>query len=74
MNIKIHGFISPKGDPSEDFDQYKSRFGFAWWFWIPTMHRQKLEVLNGYSNPRVERVIWLCFAVGLNIGREGTAS
>ena len=71
MNIKTHGFISPAGDPSEDFDEYKSRFGFAWWFWLPRMHHQKPEVLNGYSNPRIIRLIWLCAAFGFEIGFDG---
>ena len=71
MNIKLHAFVSPSGDPSEDFDGYKSRFGYAWWYWMPRVVHFEPDVCGGYSNPRVVRLIWLCFAIGLDIGKEG---
>lgn len=67
--IKLDCFISPKGTSCDSEDQ-SSRFGFYWWYWIPCIHTQAREC-NGFENPAVIRLIWLCFAVGLNIGREG---
>ena len=67
----MHRFLSPKGGPEDDFDGYRSRFGFAWWFWLPKIHLQHPEVLNRYSNPRVIRLIWLCCAIGVDIGYDG---
>lgn len=60
--VKYRGFVSPRGweAPSEE---YRSQFGFIWWFWVPRLHRQPPDQWN----PRVIRLIWFCFAVGLEI-------
>jgi hypothetical protein len=68
--VKCHGFIAPRGYSMPD-PPYISRFGFVWWFWFPRLHIQKYEVCRGYANPMVIRIIWLCFAFGVDIGREG---
>lgn len=44
-------------------DGYRSQFGFLWWFWFPRLHRQPPDQWN----PGVIRIIWLCFAVNLDI-------
>jgi hypothetical protein len=69
--VRPHFFRAPRGYAEPD-GEYRSRFNFVWWFWLPRLHLQSPVVLNGYHNPRVIRVIWLCFAVGVNIGHDGT--
>lgn len=65
MKIRTHAFISPRGwEPP--VDKYRSRFGFLWWFWLPRLHRQRPDL----QNPRVIRLIWLCFAAGVDIWGE----
>lgn len=60
--ITWHSFISPRGyEPP--FDGYRSRFGFIWWFWIPRLHTQHSDRWN----PRVLRLVWLCFGAGIEI-------
>lgn len=60
--ITWHTFVSSRGyEPP--FDGYRSRFGFIWWFWIPRLHTQHADKWN----PRVIRLIWLCFAFGIEI-------
>lgn len=68
--LNFHSFVSPRGY-SDPFDGYVSRFGFIWWFWLPQIHTQKSVILRGYSNPFVFRIIWLCFAVGFSVGKDG---
>lgn len=60
--VRPHWIIAPRGYADPD-PPYRSRFGFVWWFWLPRIHTQQPNTMN----PRVIRVIWLCFAVGLNI-------
>jgi hypothetical protein len=38
-------------------------FGFVWWFWFPRLLTQYPDT----QNPRVIRLIWFCFAIGLEI-------
>lgn len=59
--IRFHAFRSAAGNDS--VEGYTSRFGFLWWFWIPRIHTQRPDC----QNPRVIRLIWLCFAVGVAI-------
>ena len=64
--VRLHAFIAPRGYAEPD-GEYRSRFNFVWWFWLPRIHTQQPDTMN----PRVIRLIWLCFAVGLNIwGKE----
>jgi hypothetical protein len=68
--VRPRCFVSPRGY-AKPFDVYRSRFGFVWWFWLPRLHAQQPDE----QNPRVIRVIWLCFAVGLEIwGRESRSA
>lgn len=60
--VRPHGFVAPRGYAEPD-EQYRSRFNFVWWFWLPRIHTQRPDS----QNPRVLRVIWLCFAAGLDI-------
>jgi hypothetical protein len=67
--ITFHKFIAQRGH-EKPFGGYRSLFGFIWWFWIPRLHAQPPDS----QNPRVIRVIWLCFAVGLSVwGQESKA-
>ena len=67
--ITFHTFIAQRGH-EEPVDGYRSLFGFIWWFWIPRLHLQHPDS----QNPRVIRVIWLCFAAGLSVwGQESKA-
>ena len=64
--ITTEAFTSPRGR-EDPMDGYTSRFNFIWWFWLPRIHTQSPNSMN----PRVIRLIWLCFAIGLNIwGKE----
>jgi hypothetical protein len=64
--VRPNCFIAPRGYANPD-GEYRSRFGFVWWFWIPRIHTQHADQWN----PRVLRAIWLCFAAGLDIwGQE----
>ena len=64
--VRPHAFIATRGYAEPD-GEYRSRFNFVWWFWLPRIHIQRPDTMN----PRVIRVIWLCFAVGLDIwGKE----
>lgn len=64
--VRPHAFIAPRGYAEPD-GEYRSRFNFVWWFWMPRIHTQRPDAMN----PRVIRLIWLCFAVGLDIwGKE----
>lgn len=64
--VRPHAFIAPLGYAEPD-GEYRSRFNFVWWFWLPRIHTQRPDTMN----PRVIRLIWLCFAVGLDIwGQE----
>ncbi len=70
--VRCRAFVSPKGTPEEDCPGYKSRFGFAWWFWLPRLHNWPPRITErGWHNARVLRVVWLCFAAGMEIGHEG---
>ncbi len=60
--VRPRAFIAPRGW-EEPFDVYRSRFGFMWWFWRPRIHVQAPDD----HHPRVLRLIWLCFAVNLDI-------
>ena len=60
--VRPHGFIAPRGYAEPD-GEYRSRFNFVWWFWLPRIHTQRPDA----QNPRVIRIIWLCFAAGLDI-------
>lgn len=60
--VRVSAFRAPRGYAEPD-GQYRSRFNFVWWFWVPRVHRQHPNTMN----PRVIRLIWLCFAVGLDI-------
>lgn len=67
--ITFHSFISQRGY-AEPLDGYQSLFGFIWWFWIPRLHAQHPDE----QNPRVIRIIWLCFAAGFEVwGLESKA-
>ena len=67
--ITFHSFIAPRGY-AEPLDGYRSLFGFLWWFWIPRLHTQHPDEWN----PRVIRIIWLCFAAGFEVwGSESKA-
>jgi hypothetical protein len=64
--VRPHWIIAPRGYAEPD-PPYRSRFNFVWWFWLPRLHTQTPDAMN----PRVIRLIWLCFAVGLDIwGKE----
>lgn len=64
--VRPHAFIAPLGYAEPD-GEYRSRFNFVWWFWLPRIHTQRPDTMN----PRVIRLIWLCFAAGLDIwGQE----
>jgi len=64
--VRPHCFIAERGY-AEPNGEYRSRFNFIWWFWLPRFHRQRPDTMN----PRVIRIIWLCFAAGLDIwGKE----
>ena len=65
MKILPHFFFAPRGYAEPD-GVYRSRFNFVWWFWLPRLHFQSPDSMN----PKVVRVIWLCFAVGLYIWGE----
>lgn len=60
--VRPHAFIAPRGYAEPD-GEYRSCFNFVWWFWLPRIHTQQPDTMN----PRVIRLIWLCFAVGLDI-------
>jgi hypothetical protein len=60
--VRPHGFGSPRGSAEPD-GEYRSRFNFVWWFWLPRIHTQRPDS----QNPLVIRIIWLCFAAGLDI-------
>lgn len=60
--VEPHCFLAPRGYAEPD-GQYRSRFNFVWWFWFPRIHTQQPDS----QNQRVIRLIWLCFAVGLDI-------
>jgi hypothetical protein len=60
--VRPHAFIAPRGWAEPD-GEYLSRYNFVWWFWLPRIHTQRPDTMN----PRVIRLIWLCFAVGLDI-------
>lgn len=60
--VRPHCFIAPRGYAEPD-GEYRSRFNFVWWFWLPRLHAQRPDD----QNPRVIRLIWLCFAAGLDI-------
>lgn len=67
--VRPHAFLAPRGY-SEPDGKYRSRFNFVWWFWLPRLHTQRPDAMN----PRVIRLIWFCFAVGLDIwGNESRA-
>lgn len=70
IEISLHAFVAPRGYAAPD-PPYRSRFGFVWWFWLPRLHHQAPAVMNGWHNARVVRVIWLCFAFGANLGKDG---
>jgi hypothetical protein len=64
--IRSHWLTAPRGYADPD-PPYRSRFNFVWWFWLPRIHTQHPDAMN----PRVIRLIWLCFAAGLDIwGKE----
>ena len=60
--VRPHWITAPRGYAEPD-GEYRSRFNFVWWFWLPRIHTQQPDTMN----PRVIRLIWLCFAVGLDI-------
>ena len=60
--VRPHSFIAARGYAEPD-GEYRSRFNFVWWFWLPRIHTQRPDT----QNPRVIRIIWLCFAAGLEI-------
>jgi hypothetical protein len=60
--VRPHAFVSGRGYAAPT-KEYRSRFNFLWWFWLPRIHTQRGDT----QNPRVIRLIWLCFAVGLDI-------
>jgi hypothetical protein len=64
--VRTHWITALRGYAEPD-PPYRSRFNFVWWFWLPRLHTQRPDAMN----PRVIRLIWLCFAVGLDIwGKE----
>jgi hypothetical protein len=65
----FHAFIADRGY-AEPYDGYRSLFGFIWWFWIPRLHTQRPDEWN----PRVIRVIWLCFAAGIEVWGDESKS
>jgi hypothetical protein len=65
--IKLRAFLAPRGYAEPD-GEYRSLFGFVWWFWIPRLHTQHPDE----QNPQVIRGIWLCFAAGVDIWMEGS--
>lgn len=67
--IQTYFRVAPRGyEPP--LDGYRSRFGFIWWFWFPRLHMQKPDP----QNPRVIRLIWLCFYANMDIwGPESMA-
>ena len=73
MRIKPHFITAPRGYAPPD-PPYRSRFNFVWWFWKPRLHLQSPVVMGGWHNPRVIRVIWLCFGAGIDIGHDGPLS
>ena len=67
--VRPQFFTAPRGYAEPD-GEYRSRFNFVWWFWVPRAHTQQPDSMN----PRVLRIIWLCFAAGLEIyGPESRA-
>lgn len=60
--VRPRCFVAPRGY-MKPIDCYRSRFGFLWWFWLPRLHTQRPDD----QNARVIRLIWLCFAVGVEI-------
>lgn len=72
--VSLRAWISPKGGPDGDDDRHKSCFGFAWWFWIPTVFHQKPVNLRGFQNARDIRLMWCCFCVAFRIGYDGPVS
>ena len=67
--VRPQFFRAPRGYAASD-GEYRSRFNFVWWFWLPRIHTQRPNSMN----PRVLRIIWLCFAAGLEIyGPESRA-
>lgn len=60
--ITFHAFMAARGF-EKPFGGYRSRFGFIWWFWVPRLHTQRPNEWN----PCVIRVIWLCFAAGIEV-------
>lgn len=73
--FRIHWWASPRMRVADEdqLDGYKSRFGFAWWFWLPRVYHQApcLGVGSGYRNPREVRLIWLCGVLCFDFGKEG---
>jgi len=66
FKIESHCFTSPKsseGDVDDSEAGLISKFGYIWWSWKPKIHTQKSDQYN----PKVYRLIWLCFAFGINI-------
>lgn len=64
--VRPHWISAPRGYAEPD-PPYRSLFNRVWWFWLPRLHTQEPDAMN----PRVIRLIWLCFAVGLDIwGKE----
>ena len=67
--VRPQFFRAPRGYAASD-GEYRSRFNFVWWFWLPRIHTQRPNSMN----PRVLRIIWLRFAAGLEIyGPESRA-
>jgi hypothetical protein len=60
--VRPRAFLAPRGYAEPD-GEYRSRFNFVWWFWLPRIYTQRPNTMN----PRVIRLIWLCFAAGLDI-------
>ncbi len=69
--MKISFFISPRDKSAVVDPPYYPMFGFCWWFWVPTFYHQKPVKCGNYYNARELRLIFLCIAVNLQIGREG---
>lgn len=59
--VRCRFIVSPKEEDLEQPNDYRSRYGFVWWFWGPKVMWQ----------PRELRLMWLCFAIFLEIGIEG---
>ncbi len=70
--MRLRAWIAPRDKDAIVDPPYYPKFGFVWWWWFPTFYHQKPEVLRGYYNARELRIIWLCFAVNLSVGFEGT--